>query len=48
MEAIKRRLKSGIGITVLPEIAVRDDIAQKKLIVLPWTEGKTDVDLLMI
>lgn len=48
VEAIKRCLMSGIGVTVLPEIAVRDDVAQKKLIILPWTEGKIDVALLMI
>jgi DNA-binding transcriptional LysR family regulator len=48
VEAIKRCLMSGIGVTVLPEIAVRDDVAQKKLVILPWSEGKIDVALLMI
>ena len=48
VEVIKRCLMSGVGITVLPEIAVRDEVAQKKLVILPWSEGKIDVALLMI
>jgi len=48
VEVIKKCLTSGLGITVLPEIAVRDEVAQKKLVILPWSEGKIDVALLMI
>ncbi|HYA40030.1 MAG TPA: LysR family transcriptional regulator [Syntrophobacteraceae bacterium] len=48
VEVIKKCLVSGVGITVLPEVAVRDEVAQGKLVVLPWSEGKIDVALLMI
>jgi hypothetical protein len=37
----------GVGITVLPEIAVAEDVAQKRWIILPWTEGKIEVALLL-
>ena len=33
---------------MLPEIAVAEELAQKKLAVLPWSEGKIDVAVLMI
>ena len=48
VEIIKRCLMSGIGISVLPEIAVKDELAQKKLVILPWSEGRIEVALLMI
>jgi DNA-binding transcriptional LysR family regulator len=48
VEVIKRCLMSGVGIAVLPEIAVRDEVAQKELVILPWSEGKIEVALLMI
>jgi DNA-binding transcriptional LysR family regulator len=34
---------AGAGITVLPEIAAAEEVAQKKLVILPWSEGKIDV-----
>jgi DNA-binding transcriptional LysR family regulator len=37
-----------VGITVLPEIAVSEEVAAKKLMILPWTEGPIEVALLMI
>ena len=37
----------GVGITVLPEIAVAEDVAQKRWIILPWSEGKIEVTLLL-
>jgi DNA-binding transcriptional LysR family regulator len=46
--ALKRSVMAGIGLTVLPEIAVAEEVAQKKLVVLPWSEGKIEVALLMI
>ena len=48
VEAIKRSVMAGVGITVLPEIAVTEAVAQKKLVILPWSEGKIDVAVLMI
>lgn len=48
VEVIKRCVMAGIGITVLPEIAVAAEVAQKKLVILPWSEGKIEVATLMI
>lgn len=48
VEAIKRSIMAGVGITVLPEIAVAEEVAQKRLVILPWSEGKIDVATLMI
>jgi DNA-binding transcriptional LysR family regulator len=48
VEVIKRSVMAGVGITVLPEIAVAEEVAQKKLVILPWSEGKIDVAVLMV
>nr|NNM91131.1 LysR family transcriptional regulator [Bacilli bacterium] len=36
IEAIKQCVKSGLGISYLPSITVREEIAAKRLIALPW------------
>lgn len=48
VEVIKRCVMAGVGVTILPEIAVEEELARKKLVILPWSEGKIDVALLMI
>lgn len=48
IEAIKRCVMAGIGITILPEVAVTTEIAQGGLAILPWIEGKIEVAILMI
>lgn len=48
VEVLKRCVAAGVGIAILPEIAVADEIAQKKLILLPWREGELEVATLMI
>jgi DNA-binding transcriptional LysR family regulator len=48
IEAIKRSVMAGVGVTILPEIAVAEEAAQKKLAVLPWSEGKIEVAVLMV
>lgn len=48
VEVVKRCVAAGIGITILPEIAVAEEIAAKKLWRLPWTEGEIEVATLMI
>lgn len=48
VEVIKRSVMAGVGIAVLPEIAVAAEVAQKKLVILPWSEGKIEVATLMI
>ena len=46
--AIKQCVMEGVGITILPEIAVAREIAQGKLATLTWGEGEMEVALLMI
>lgn len=48
VEVIKRVLGTGVGVTVLPEIAVCEEVARNQLVLLPWSEGRIEVALLMI
>ena len=48
VEALKRCVMAGVGIAVIPEIAVAEEAEQQRLVVLPWSEVKIDVALLMI
>jgi DNA-binding transcriptional LysR family regulator len=48
VEVIKRSVLSMVGIKILPEIAVAERVAQKKLATPPWSEGKIDAPTLMI
>ncbi len=46
--AIKKYVMAGIGISILPEITVTEEISQGSLTALSWSEGKTEVATLMI
>ena len=46
--AIKKCVMEGIGITILPEVTVSEDIAQGRLAELAWEQGKIEVATLMI
>jgi DNA-binding transcriptional LysR family regulator len=48
VEAVKRSVIEGVGIALLPEIAVAEEVAKNRLAVLPWSENKIDVAVLMI
>ena len=48
VEAIKRCVAGGLGITLIPEIAVLDEIRTGKLAVLPWAEDPLETAVLMI
>ena len=48
VEAIKRSVMVGAGITILPEVAVAEEIARGRLVALAWEEEKLDVATLMI
>ncbi len=48
VEVIKRSVAEGLGVTVLPEVAVADEVSRGRLVVLPWTEGKIEVAILML
>lgn len=46
--ALKQCVMEGVGIAVLPEVSVAEDISHGRLKVLAWTEGKLEVANLMI
>lgn len=48
VQAIKKCVMEGIGITILPEVAVSNDISQGRLVALAWEEGDIEVAQLMI
>jgi DNA-binding transcriptional LysR family regulator len=48
IEAIKQCVLRGLGITLLPESALRSEIEQKRLLSLPYSEGPLETAILMI
>ena len=48
VSAIKQYVMTGIGITILPEVTVAEDIIQGRLSVLPWDGGGIEVAAMMI
>ncbi len=48
IEAIKQCVIKGLGITVIPEKAVKAELAQKKLKVIPWLDEPLETGVLMI
>ncbi|MCP4344018.1 MAG: LysR family transcriptional regulator [Desulfobacterales bacterium] len=48
IEAIKHCVIKGIGVAMMPVIAVKQEIEQKKLVVLPWSEENLETAILMI
>jgi len=46
--AIKQCVMAGVGISLLPEITVKDDISQGRMTALSWSEGEIEVACLMI
>jgi DNA-binding transcriptional LysR family regulator len=43
VEAIKQCVMAGLGLTVLPALAVAKEVAQGAMAVLPWRDGKLEV-----
>lgn len=46
--AVKRYVADGLGLTVLPAIAAREEVAAGRLVALPWTEGPLEAAVLMM
>ena len=46
--AIIACVRKGMGLTLIPRVAVRQEINTKKLVALPWSEGDCEVAQLMI
>ena len=48
IEAIKQCVMKGLGITVIPEIAVETELAQKQLKKISWLDEPLETGVLMI
>ena len=48
VSALKRCVMEGIGVTILPEIAVEADISLGRLSPLAWEEGRLEIAVMMI
>ncbi|MBN1812145.1 MAG: LysR family transcriptional regulator [Anaerolineae bacterium] len=48
IEALRRCVIAGVGITLATEIAMRDDVQSGRLAVLPWTGKQVEASLQMI
>ena len=46
--ALRGCVMGGVGLSLLPELAVRADVAAGKLAVLPWAEGELETAVLML
>jgi DNA-binding transcriptional LysR family regulator len=45
---LKACLAAGVGVSILPEAAVREDVAAGRLAVLPWAGGELETGVLMV
>ena len=48
VEAIKQCVMAGVGISILPEVTVKEDISKGRLPAIAWDEGALEVAALMI
>ncbi|MDY0039156.1 MAG: LysR family transcriptional regulator [Desulforhabdus sp.] len=48
VEALKRCIMAGAGITILPEISVAEEISRGLIAALPWADERMEVAMLMI
>jgi DNA-binding transcriptional LysR family regulator len=48
IEAIKQCVLRGIGVAMMPMMAIRQEISQKRLRVLQWTQEQFETGILMI
>jgi DNA-binding transcriptional LysR family regulator len=48
LETIKQCIMDGIGVTIMPEISVREEVNRNELAVLSWTEEMLETAILMI
>jgi DNA-binding transcriptional LysR family regulator len=48
IEAIKQCVLKGIGVAMIPMMAIKQEITQKRLTILPWPQEKLETGILMI
>jgi DNA-binding transcriptional LysR family regulator len=46
--SLKRCLEKGIGVSLLPDVSAREELAAGSLVKLPWDSGTMETDILMI
>ncbi len=46
--ALRGCVMNGLGLSILPELAVRHDVAAGRLVVLPWAGGQLETAVLML
>jgi DNA-binding transcriptional LysR family regulator len=46
--ALRGSVMGGLGVSILPAVAVADDVASGRLAVLPWADGELETAVLMI
>lgn len=48
IEAIKQCVLKGIGVAMFPMMAIKEELAQKTMTILPWPEEQLETNILMI
>ena len=48
MTSIRRCVEGGLGVTICPEISVREELSKGRLIRLDWEEQDMDTNVIMI
>ena len=48
IEAIKQCVLKGVGVAMIPMMAIKQEITEKKLAILPWPQEKLETAILMI
>jgi DNA-binding transcriptional LysR family regulator len=48
LEAIKQCILKGIGVAMIPLMAIKNEIEQKEMTILSWPEGRLETAILMI
>ena len=48
IDTIKQCVKKGVGLSLLPKIAVEEEVRKKELAVLPWESGQVETAIIMI
>ncbi len=48
LETIKQCILQDFGVTLIPELSVREELKRKKVVLLPWPEEEMETCILMI
>ena len=48
IEAIKQCVLKNVGVAMMPMMAIKQEVAEKTLVMLPWSQEKLETAILMI